>query len=263
MLKEFNLKNIKLKYILQKVKSLPKARNTGMNTSENDIIFFLDDDVELCRDYAENIINFLEKNKDFAGVSGNDLNANEPQNIKWTLRKYFMRIFLINRFDGRITKSGFGYPIYERQIKEIINVETLPGCNICISKKRARYERFDEWFTGYAFREDVDFTYRVSTHSKLAMLPSAKFYHQYSNESRLNIYSLKIMEVKNYYYFYAKNIKSGVFSDILFHYSLFGLLLLYFIEFIFNINSKDKKSQFMGFLKGTMLLIFNKKEFMK
>jgi GT2 family glycosyltransferase len=182
-------------------------------------------------------------------VSGNVIIRNKPQGWKWELRKILIRLFLLNNFDGKMTLSGFGYPIFEREIEKAIAVEMLPGCNMNYRKGSLGNEKFDEWFSGYSYREDVDMSYRISKHGILKMIPEAKLYHNYSKFNRASLQTQKIMELKNYRYFYRKYARKNILTDFLFLYSLLGLFVISILEYVNSFNA-EKYAELKGSLKG-------------
>ena len=228
------MRQVRVRYVRLLERSLVKARNRGLDLAEGDIVSFLDDDVVLLEDYFEQIVRVMSHDRSLGGVSGNVIVGKKLHGVKWKLRRFLMRVFLLNDFCGRMTASGFGYPIYEREVDQPLLVEFLPGCDMNYRRDILDGERFDEWFTGYSFREDVDFSYRVSRKAKCAMIPEAKLYHNYSTGNRLDIKKLKRMEVKNYYYLSRKYKSENPFSGFLFGYSMAGLLLIDLVEFLMS-----------------------------
>lgn len=170
------------------------------------------------------------------------------------MRILLMRIFLISNFRGKMTVSGFGYPIFERQIHQITFVELLSGYSMIFRRKYLEYDRFDEWFSGYSFREDVELSYRISKKTKLVVVPDVKFIHNNSPTNRADILSLKKMQFKNYYYVFRKHKFTGFLSHLLFFYSLTGIILIDFIECVLNFKS-DKLWSFRADLKALRTLL--------
>lgn len=78
----------------------------------------------------------------------------------------------------------------------------------------------------------------------------------------MNIQDQKVMEVKNYYYFYKKHTKKTTMSDFLFLYSLFGLSIIYFKEYLCSFND-EKYKQFKGFVEGIIKLLKYKNTILK
>lgn len=256
MQRPFGSRIIDLIYIHQREKSLVKARNTGLAAAAWDIVSFLDDDISLMEDYFENVRETFESDPNIGGVSGNTLVEAPEVGFKWTLRQKLMRFFLLSGFDGRMTVSGFGFPIFEREISKVVDVEMLPGCNMNFRRDAIAGHRFDDWFSGYGYREDVDFSYRVSRSARLVMTPDARLYHYQSPVNRLDVASLKKMEIKNYLYLFKKHKDRGAFSKWLFAYSLFGLTLIDGIEFLSK-RSRDKYNKFRATLSASISVWFD------
>ena len=220
------------RHVVQQEKSLVKARNRGLSLATGDIISFLDDDVVLFEDYYEKILPGFEKDPGVVALSGNTLIRQPLTGWKWTLRRWLKHFFLISHFDGKLTSSGFGYPIFEREITRQVRVEMLPGCNMNYRRSAIGDEKFDEWFSGYGYREDADFSYRITRKGPAYMVPDAKLWHNYSLVSRLTEEQLKPMTIRNYYHVFYKFKGHRFFSTLLFYYSLLGLTVLDVIEYL-------------------------------
>lgn len=225
-----------LHYFYQEEKSLVKARNRGISLAKGELLSFLDDDVELFDDYYEQVADFLKANPDVGALSGNTLSTDDFHGFNWRFRTVIMRLFLLSDWNGHLTCSGFGHPIYERKIGRVIDVELLPGCNMNYLAKTISGEKFDEWFTGYSYREDVDFSYRISKKTRAVMIPTAKLYHYFSKNNRMDFDRLRRMEAKNNRYIFNKFKRKNFVSLIFFCYSLLGVVMVDFFEFLRSLN---------------------------
>lgn len=243
----------KIVYLYQEEKSLVKARNRGLAAASGNLISYLDDDVVLFEDYFQKLLPYFEKDLRLGGISGNVVIRQPLKGLKWAARKLLMRIFLINSFDGKMTPSGFGYPIYERDILKAQPVEMLPGCDMTFRKKAVGEERFDEWFSGYGYREDVDFSYRVSLRAPMLIVPDARLYHNHSPGNRLDLETLKRMQMRNYYYVFKKYKGQNWMSHLLFLYSLVGLVAIDLIEYLSGFEPK-KLSKLRAGLESLFIL---------
>lgn len=228
-----------LKYFHQGLPSLVKARNKGIRECKSDIVCFIDDDIILFPDYFEKIEGYFE-DESIGGITGNEILYKKPSGFKWHLRKMLMRMFLINNYQGKLTASTFGYPIFEEDINKVIPVEIFPGYSMNFRKKFLLNNECDENLSGYSFREDIDLSYRISRQTKLIIVPNARFMHEVSTFNRLNIIELKKMQFQNYFYLFKKFRKSGIFSYVLFYYSIFGIILAAFLESISNLKDRSK-----------------------
>jgi len=241
----------------QNEKGSAKARNNGFHISSGEIISFTDDDVVLDKDYIKQIVNCFDKYPHIGGISGNVEVLNTPSGFKWLLRSFLLRIFLIDCLNGKMTASGFGFPIFRREIKNLTYVELFAGYSMNFRKQYLEEDLFDEFFTGYSFREDVELSYRISRKTKIAMLPEARFQHNVSLSNRTELEFLKRMQFRNYYFVFNKHKNHSVLSMILFIYSIFGTLLIDFIEWLLGFK-KLKWDTFLTDLSAVNELIKGK-----
>ncbi len=247
------------RYFYQQEKSLVRARNRGLKESSGEIISFLDDDVELDKNYICCVQESFQINKDIGGVAGNVVVPKALKGSKWVLRKALMRLFLLSNFDARMTASGFGYPIFEREISRELEVELFPGNSMNYRSDIARKELSDEWFSGYGFREDVDLSYRISRHAKLIMIPGARFIHNASGVNRLDVMRLKRMELQNYWYIFKKHKDHGLQSRLLFGYSVLGMVLIDLFECILTLK-KERFIKAVATLSGILALVRQRRQ---
>ena len=229
------------KYFHRTEKSTARARNFGTDNAAGDTVSYLDDDVELLPDYYEKIVRYLTDNPSWGGVSGNLIQEDLLKGTKGALRRLLWKFFLLNNDDGRMTPSGFGYPIYDRPVKHCARVEMFHGCNMNFRRQALGDERFDEWFVGYSYREDAEFSYRVSEKAQLWMVPDARLYHHESTKNRLDHERLKHMEMRNCFYVYQKHRSGRFMSKWLFRYSMTGLLVIDALERFFNPSDEKYK----------------------
>lgn len=230
-------------YVHQQEKSLVRARNNGLARAGADIISFLDDDIVLEPDYFEKIMAYFEAHPEVGAVSGNADSPVKFAGFKWGIRRLLQRLFLVSFFDGRMTPSGFGYPIFEHLISKPMRVEFLPGCNMNFRASAIAGMRFDERFTGYSYREDADFSYEVSRRHPVMMIPDARLVHNYSPANRLAPLEHKMMEIRNCRMVYRKYRKPSPVNDALFGYSLAGLAFIDLLEAVLSFKA-DKWRKF-------------------
>ena len=241
-------------YIYKKEKSGAWARNEGMDRMTGELVSFLDDDSELCDDYYEKVAGYFEKNPSWGGIGGSLIQEDMMKGMKSVFRSFLWRLFLISKRDGLMTASGFGYPIYERAIHQAVRVEMLHGCNMNFRTSVVGKDRFDEWFVGYSFREDAEFSYRLSRKAELWMVPDARLHHWESPSSRMDVDRLKRMEIRNYHFVFKKHKEKGRFSRFLFFYSLGGLLLIDLMEVLSRRNGSKTKKFKAGLSEAISLL---------
>jgi GT2 family glycosyltransferase len=176
---------------------LTRQRNAGAKEAAGDIIHFIDDDVDLDREYLEELDRVFcdRRNEDVAGAGGTVTNARRLARYAVLLKK----AFLLNHDygSGRLQPSGYSAFGYNRGFKKPVEVQILGGC--CASYRRSVLEeyQFDENLPGYGLQEDVDFSWRVSRKYRLMFVPGAKLIHNQSRAGRAG--------PARYYYFYLYN----------------------------------------------------------
>ncbi|RJO62171.1 glycosyltransferase family 2 protein, partial [candidate division WS5 bacterium] len=123
-----------------------KQRNTGANEATGDIIFFVDDDIVMQKDYAEKVLEVykMKKGENIGGVQGTISNYFNQTWINRTFKKlFFMTRASINEKSRFLPSLGY---IYIYMPKEIIEVEAL-SAGLCSYYRNVFYEfRFDETF---------------------------------------------------------------------------------------------------------------------
>ena len=189
---------IYLRYLhKKKIKSLTEAKNFSLRYIKNEIIFFLEDDIILKKNFFKNIIEIFEKNINILGVCGILINEKKMNFFS----KIYNFIFLIGLFrDKRLSlwnyneKSKF---VYSDKISGGIS-----GWRKIIFKKI----NFDKKNKLHLF-EDVDFSVRVNKiwPQSTIITTSAKVVHKWSTINRNKDISLLQLKLIEAYKFYKKN----------------------------------------------------------
>lgn len=153
---------IHYKYIYLNRPSLTAARNIAIAEATGDILCFSDDDVEVYPLTLKCIVDLMEKDPQIALIGGLDDNA--PQS-KSKIGYLFGTKSWKNRKIGHMTLSILGR--YPAHVTGEVSTQWAMGYFFCVRKKYldtfktdGEALRFDELLTGYAYAEDLDFTYR-------------------------------------------------------------------------------------------------------
>lgn len=165
--------------------SLSAQRNAGMAQLREDITLagYLDDDLELEPDAIEQMLSFWNKaSEEYGGASFTITNAPRPP---------YSRILSIVGLDhpvpGKVLPTGmvspFGIP------QQDINVDWLCGGATVWRRDVIDQYKYDEWFQGTGYLEDVDFSFNVREKKKLAVVALAKTAH-YHHPIRPDRYQL-------------------------------------------------------------------------
>lgn len=201
------------------------AWNRACKSAKGDVIVFLDDDVVLEKDYIFNHLKVYE-NKELgyvAGVQGLFVSDGAHRDSTWDYR--LRKLFLLPPYgNGSILPSGF--PTYPRESLGLVSIEVMATCNMSVRKEIFNEVTFDEWFHGYSYQEDDDFSYRLSRKYKLYQTPEARLVHKRSPEGRGDQKELAKMYVVNHFYFFKKNMPKSLRYWVSFFWSEFGSIIL-------------------------------------
>lgn len=166
-------------------------RNIGIDLTNfnSDLIMFLDDDVELARNYIENITSFLLGNKNVVAVSGTPL-LNKPKNG------------LMSREEAK--QILLSSPISR---KPPIKQRGLYGCNMTVRAHPARSVKFDERLSLYAWLEDRDFGIRLEKFGDVVDYGGENLIHLAPPSGRMSQFKIGYGQIMNPLYLYRiKNV---------------------------------------------------------
>ncbi|NDV66987.1 glycosyltransferase family 2 protein [Bacteroides sp. 224] len=146
---------LNIKYIKFERQTITGARNIGLSLASNEIIIFMDDDVDVRIDTLTNISDIFSNNKIsmLGGLNENEKNRNSLLGILFYKHTFFKRHL------GHVTPSMYGrFPI---EIHSMTETEWAMGFFFAIRKScLMKWNiKFDENLQYYAYAEDLDFTY--------------------------------------------------------------------------------------------------------
>ncbi len=175
----------KILYVFRDEPSSSGARNTALKYAENEIIVFSDDDVDVYNDTLLNVYN-LFKDKRLAMIAGiNNRETNQEGKIGYLLGTKSFK----NRKIGHVTPSMLGR--YPPKISGEVETQWAMGFFFVVRKSLVdKWDiNWDERMTGYAFNEDLDFTYAYYKRAKQEGLrcvlnENVRVVHRYSQEYR-------------------------------------------------------------------------------
>jgi len=187
------------------VASATRQRNLGLDavSPDADLVGFLDDDVVLEEGAVEAMLRFFEAAD--AGVGGAAFNMVNHPPLDWPVLKRSRlaeSIGLYARRGGAVTASGF-----QTMIGPLARTEWtdwLPSGASVWRREVFGGCRFDEWFGGYSYLEDLDFSYRVGRTYKLAVVAGARYLHLQAPGGRGGGYAFGLREVLNRVHFVKK-----------------------------------------------------------
>lgn len=206
-------------------RGLTIQRNIGVDRTTGDPVFLIDDDVWLAPDCHEEVLAEYERwGPELGGVRATPVRPARPS----LATRIYRRIFGIGGWwpeaSGKV-RPGF----YAEGVSDSAGVRKLEYFNGWFMSYRREvfdFERFDEALSGYAYKEDIDFSYRVSRRYVLVQTPKARCDHLKSPSARLNSHGLQRMNLANQFYLHRKNMPQDLFHKAALWWALLGLFIL-------------------------------------
>ncbi len=186
-------------------RGLTVQRNVGIDRTSGDPVFFIDDDVFLAADCHERVLEEYDRwGPQVGGVRGQRTKPAAPPLVSILWRKLFGIGGWWPEASGRMRAGFFVEGV--SQSAGVRKLEYFNGWFMSYRRALLELERFDENLSGYAYKEDVDFSYRVSRHGfALVQTPRAKIDHFKVETNRMPPYQLQRMNLANQFYLHRKN----------------------------------------------------------
>lgn len=206
-------------YISCRPPSLPKQRNLGIESipSGTDWVGFLDDDLVLEYNALEKLEKTILKKNDpkLKGIGLSIINQASPKIMP------FLRFFLMSDSrPGIITKAG--YPTAIPNVRSDIKTDWIYGGATFWARDVFQNFKFDEWFFGTGYMEDIDFSYRISRQYNLMISYEARCNHYHHQIPVHKEASIGEWQMTSWWYFVRKH---RHFSMVCVAWGMFGLLL--------------------------------------
>lgn len=211
--------DLPITYVREMPPSLARQRNAGMAALADDITVagYLDDDIVMEPDATEKMMAFWANAEADVGGAAFSI-INQPKVIRESVLKFFL---MHGSEPGRVMPSGFA--AFIPYVTETIETEWLYGGATIWRRAVINDIRFDEWYDGYGYLEDLDYSYRVSRRWKLFVTGDARVWHFSAEKSLDKQYELGRQQTFNRLYFIRK---MKTFSAPAVAWALFGLVFL-------------------------------------
>ncbi|MFN2525867.1 MAG: glycosyltransferase family 2 protein, partial [Actinomycetota bacterium] len=185
-------------------RGLTVQRNVGIDCTSGDPVFLIDDDVWMAPDCHEQILAEYERWGDkVGGVRASPMRPANPPRPAVLWRRLFGIGGWWPEASGKM-RRGF----FVEGVSESTGVRKLEYFNgWFMSYRRAIFDdvRFDEALSGYAYKEDIDFSYAVSRRHTLIQTPAAKVDHFKTETQRMSPHQLQRMNLANQFYLHRKH----------------------------------------------------------
>ena len=151
---------IRCDYVHPAARGLTVQRNVGIDRTSGDPVFLIDDDVWLDPDVHEEILAEYERwGPELGGVRGSPVHPPNPAKTTVLWRRLFGMGGWWPEASGRM-RGGFFVEGVSAS-KDVRRLEYMNGWFMSYRREVFDKVRFDENLSGYAWKEDIDFSYRV------------------------------------------------------------------------------------------------------
>ena len=244
---------ITLKYI-KTIRSLVLQRNIGIDNAVGDVIFFLDDDVILEKDYFYYLLEVYQSkwSENLGGVQGTIIEAKRGNS--WSPIEVIKKIILYGNITGNGHLLASGNPSFCGNPQEIKKVDIFNGCMMSFRRDILLKNRFDTNFKEFWMCDDIELSYRISRKYHLYQTPLARLHHTRSTPNYEGHRKMARMLVYNRLYMFRLYFSDSKINWILFIWSNIGEFFLRILHCI----RISKIGALLGFLEGWKLVFINK-----
>lgn len=186
--------------------SAASQRNAGFERVREDIklIAFFDDDQILHPDAVARMFDFwITAPESQGGAAFNYANYVDPSPARFKRSWLAESLGLYTRKPGGVAPSG--WQTVFGKVECNLDVEWLPSGATVLHRKIIDEFRFDDYFTGYSYLEDLEFSYSISRKYRLTIVAEALFEHYPALGGRISAFKFGETEVRNRIYFVKKH----------------------------------------------------------
>lgn len=184
------------------------ARNRLMELGEADILFFVDDDAELEREFIDELLAVYEGRPEADGVSGIITNYSVAgRGFRW-----WAWLFVRGPFHDERQRIYWNAERLRRSAP--LPVLKFTGAAMSFRAKAARRARFDARLTGASREEDTDFCEQLRP-TTLLIAPRARLIHRRSSRNRAGDHWLK-EHAHTAHYMFRRHWRAGAMNRLYF-----------------------------------------------
>jgi GT2 family glycosyltransferase len=217
---------IELDYLHPAPRGLTVQRNIGVDRTTGDPVFLVDDDVWMAPDAHEQVLaEYKRRGPELGGVRGVPLRPVVPGRLLILWRRLFGMGGWWPEASGKMRRGFFAEVVIDSA--DVHTIEHLSGWFMSYRREVFEHERFDENLSGYAFKEDVDFSYRLFKRGyTLVQTPGARIDHLRAHSQRLSPFDLQRMNLANQFYLHRKNMPQTLPYKAALWWALLGTFVL-------------------------------------
>ncbi len=197
---------LRIRYETCRPPSASRQRNIGLTLIDPSLgwIGFVDDDACLAPGALAAMDDFLAgSGPDLGGASFNLIDAPQPFAAGLKSRPWVERLGLYSGKPGDVLPSGF--QVMAGRVERTLPTRWLGSGASVWRSEVFRDFAFDEWYGGYSYLEDLDFSYRVGKRYRLAVVAGADYEHLPAPHGRGNGWTFGLREARNRIHFVRKN----------------------------------------------------------
>lgn len=186
--------------------SASRQRNRGLALVDPAVgwIGFLDDDAILSPGAMAKMDDFLAAaGPDLGGASFNMVHAPRAFAAGLKARPWVERLGIYSGKPGEVLPSGF--QVLVGRVERTLAVRWLGSGASVWRRDVFRTFVFDEWYEGYSYLEDLDFSYLVGKSHRLAVVAGADYEHLPAAHGRGSSFAFGRREARNRIHFVRKN----------------------------------------------------------
>jgi GT2 family glycosyltransferase len=236
---------IELDYVHPVRRGLTVQRNIGIERTTGDPVFLIDDDVWMAPDVHEQVLAEYERwGPELGGVRGAPVHPPNPGRLTILWRRLFGLGGWWPEASGRMRPGFFVEGVAASA--EVRRLEYFNGWFMSYKREVFEHARFDENLSGYAFKEDIDFSHRVVKRGYvLVQTPRARIDHLKSPSERMAPFDMQRMNLANQFYLHRKNMPQTPKYKAGLWWALIGMFVLNFGK---AIHTRDR-----GYLTGLLV----------
>lgn len=201
---------------------LPGQRNAGLGRTTGDIVLFLDDDIELERDYLTCLITAY-RDTEIGGATGLITNQVETP----TALAVLSRLFLLPRLAKHCYQQRSGLPAFLYKPQRVTDVGILNGCNMSFRNSALSGFSFDRRINYF---DDDDVSLTVGTKWRFVQVPGAKLKHVVSPKGRPRATAVADRSIIEQRLLHRKHLSQTPLNVLAYYWSVLGAALVAFIR---------------------------------
>ena len=201
---------------------LPASRNRGIAQARGDVLVFAEDDVFWPTDHLDKLLRLFEADgRDV--VAGIGATVTTPHDHRLGLRMWKAGAKLLGELSWRPRVRRAGCV----RLPAALSGQLVPAVRLCggamaLRRDVALRHRFDESFEGWAFAEDLEYSYRVGRVEALFLAPRLVVSHAEAPGGRPDPVARGRLYVRNLVRVADRTVDPGVGTIFLLGYDLLG-----------------------------------------